>query len=100
MLAINPNNGQAYLLHGDAIAAMSGACDDGALGARSVYWLAVDYYNRAKNVDSSVDSVANKKIAQMKQQYPSKEDIFTFTKKEGESFTVPCIGETTTIRAR
>lgn len=100
VLDINPKSGDAYILQGDAIAGMSGACDDGALGSRSVYWLAADYYARAKSVDPSVASTANKKISAMKGQFPSKEDIFTYTKKEGESFTVPCLGESTTVRAR
>jgi tetratricopeptide (TPR) repeat protein len=100
VLAINPKNGQAILLEGDVIFSMSSQCDDGALGARSVYWLAADYYARAKSVDPSVSETASKKIAAAKGQYPSKEDIFQFSKKEGESFTVPCLGETTTIRIR
>lgn len=98
--AINSKNGQAIILEGDAIMGMSGSCDDGALGARSVYWLATDYFNRAKSVDSSVADAANRRIATAKGQYPSKEDIFSVTKKEGDSFTVPCLGESTTIRAR
>ncbi len=100
VLEINSNSGQAYMLHGDAIASMSGACDDGALGARSVYWLAADYYARAKAKDPSVAAAAGKKLSAMRAQFPSKEDIFTYTKKEGEPFTVPCVGESTTVRAR
>ena len=100
VLKVNPNSGEAYILHGDAIAGMSGACDDGALGARSVYWLATDYYARAKSKDSAVADRANKKIGQMKQQYPTKEDIFSFGVKEGSSFSVPVIGESTTVRIR
>lgn len=100
VLDINPKNGQALILEGDAIFGMSGQCDDGALGARSVYWLAADYYARARSMDPSVSELASRKIASAASQYPSKEEIFQFTKKEGESFTVPCLGETTTIRAR
>lgn len=100
VIEMNPSSGEAYILHGDAIAGMTKACDDGALGARSVYWLATDYYNRAKSKDSSVADRVNKKISQMRQQYPTKEDIFGFSLKEGASFTVPCIGESTTIRVR
>jgi tetratricopeptide (TPR) repeat protein len=99
-LALNPKDGMAIILEGDAIMALSGACDDGALGARSVYWLAYDYYARAKSVDPSVSDAASRKMATAKGQFPSKEDIFNVAKKEGESFTVPCVGETTTIRTR
>ncbi|WP_306641837.1 tetratricopeptide repeat protein [Sanyastnella coralliicola] len=99
VLQINPNSGAAYLLHGDAIAGMASQCDDGAIGSRMVYSLAYDYYARAKSKDSSVADAANKKMAQMKKQFPSKEDIFTVGKKEGQSFTT-CLGESTTIRIR
>lgn len=98
--SMNPKNGQAIILEGDIIFAMSGQCDDGALGARSVYWLAADYYARAKSIDPSVSDAATKKIAVAKGQFPSKEDIFKVTKKEGETFIVPCLGEETTIRVR
>jgi len=100
VLEINSKNGQAIILEGDAIFGMSGQCDDGALGARSVYWLAADYYARARSLDPSVSDLASKKISIATNQFPSKEDIFKFGKKEGESFTVPCLGETTTIRVR
>jgi len=99
-LALNPKDGMAIILEGDAIMALSGACDDGALGARSVYWLAYDYYARAKSVDPSVSDAASRKMATAKGQFPSKEDIFNVAKKEGDNFTVPCVGETTTIRTR
>lgn len=100
VLEINSKNGQALILEGDAIFGMSGQCDDGALGARSVYWLAADYYARARSLDPSLSDLASKKIASANGQFPSKEDIFKFGKKEGENFTVPCLGETTTIRVR
>lgn len=100
VLEINPGSGDAYLLIGDVIAASSASCDDGKLGARSVYWLATDYYLKAKRVDPSVSEKADKKIASAASQYPSREDLFAFGKKEGDSFTVPCFGEETTIRER
>lgn len=100
VLDINPNSGEAYLLIGDAIAGMSASCDDGKLGARSVYWLATDYYQRAKSVDSSVAEKANKKIRAVSAQYPSRTDLFAYSLKDGDKFTVPCMGEETTIRER
>ncbi len=100
ILAINPNNGEAYLLIGDAIAGMSASCDDGKVGARSVFWLAADYYSKAKRVDSSVSDKANKKIASVSGQFPSREDLFKLGLKDGQSFTVPCLSEDTIIRER
>jgi len=100
ILAINPNNGEAYLLIGDAIAGMSASCEDGKLGARSVFWLAYDYYAKAKRVDSSVSDKANKKMGSVAGQFPSRQDLFGYSLKDGQSFTVPCLGEETTIRER
>lgn len=95
VLQINPRSGEAYLLQGDAIA---GTSVSDPFGGRSVYWLATDYYNKAKGVDGSLADRANKKIANCKGQYPTKEDIFTQGIKEGSSYTV--LGETTTVRVR
>lgn len=100
VLAINSKNGSAIILEGDVIFSMSSQCDDGALGSRSVYWLAYDYYAKAKSADPSVAEAASKKMSAAKAQFPSKEDIFNYTKKEGDPFTVPCVGESTTVRAR
>jgi hypothetical protein len=105
-LDLDSDNAEAYMLIGDAIAGSSSACDDGALGARSVFWVASDYYARAKNLDAELGDLANKKISNMAKQFPTVDDIFTFGKSAGGSFTVgnkpgcPCSGETTTIRVR
>ena len=100
VLAVNPNSGEAWMLHGDAIASSSSMCDDGRLGARSVYWLAVDKYQRAKSLDASLSSKISKKISSCKGQYPSREELFGYSLKDGQSIEVPCWGETTTIRER
>ena len=106
VLNIDANNGDAYMLIGDAIAGSSSACNDGALGARSVYWVASDYYARAKRMNADLAELASKKIANMAKQFPTVDDIFTYGKQAGGSFTVPnkpgcpCSGETTTIRVR
>lgn len=95
-----PNDGEAYLLHGDAIAASSKQCDDGKLGSKAVFWLAVDYYQRAKSVDPSVSSKANTKIATYSKYFPDTEALFFQTLKAGDTYTVECLGETTKVRAR
>ncbi|MFT5922894.1 MAG: tetratricopeptide (TPR) repeat protein, partial [Flavobacteriales bacterium] len=84
LLKLNPKSGEAYLLHGDAI---SSSTVSDRVNGRSKYWLATDYYNRAKNVDGTLSVRANKKISNCKQQYPTKEDIFTEGLKEGTSYT-------------
>jgi tetratricopeptide (TPR) repeat protein len=106
VLDLDSDNADAYMLIGDAIAGSSSACDDGALGARSVYWVASDYYARASRLDAEVADLAGRKMANMAKQFPTVDDIFTYGKTAGGSFTVgtkpgcPCSGETTTIRVR
>ena len=100
LLKINPNNGTAYIIKGDLIRKKSGACTADKLNGVSVYWLAADYYSKAKAVDSSekVKATANKRLAICARQYPTKEDLFFIGLKAGDTYTVPCIGEKTTIR--
>ena len=87
------------MLIGDAIVSASKSCDDGKLGAASVYWLAIDYYKQAKAVDSSVASKANQKISGYSKYFPVKKDIFFNGYEVGGTYTVACFGETTTIRS-
>jgi hypothetical protein len=94
----DPGNGEPYLLLGDAIASMVGSCADSPLQGREVYWLAADYYQRAKAIDSGVASKANTKISQVKKSYPTIDDLFTYGINEGKEITVKCIGETTKAR--
>jgi len=106
VLALDPSSAEAYMLIGDAIAGTPSLCDDGALGARAVYWVAHDYYSRAKNMNSDLAKAASAKMKNMEKQFPTIEDIFNFGLQAGASFTMkesgacPCSGETTTIRVR
>jgi hypothetical protein len=99
ILGTDPKNGEAYMLIGDAIAASAKSCDDGKLGTAGAYWLAVDYYQKAKSIDSEVAAKANQKIEGYSKYFPSKTDIFFHGKEIGDSYTVECFGEDTTVRS-
>ena len=99
ILAMDPNNGEAYMLIGDAVAASAKSCDDGKLGKAGAYWLAVDYYGRAKSVDGSIAEKANQKISGYSKYFPSKTDIFFHNLEVGSSYTVECFGESTKVRS-
>lgn len=100
IIATEPKNGDAYMLIGDAIASGAKSCDDGKLGMAGAYWLATDYYAKAKSVDSSVADKASEKIASYRKYFPAKKDIFFNNLKEGDSYKVDCAGgETTTVRS-
>ncbi|PKP00795.1 MAG: hypothetical protein CVU14_06705, partial [Bacteroidetes bacterium HGW-Bacteroidetes-9] len=99
ILQINPSYGKAYILIGDLYAASSSMCADDDLGGKTVFWAAIDKYQKARSVDPSVEAEANSKIAQYAKHYPASGDLFFRDLIEGNSYTVGCwINETTTIR--
>jgi len=99
--------GRAYIAIGDLYARSVNQCsgNEMARNDKAVYWAAVDKYRQAKQVDSSIASVANSKIQTYRGVFPTKEDIFYREDWEsGQSFTIDygCyswIGETTTVRS-
>lgn len=101
-LALNPNEGKAYLIIGNAYASSARSCGDEPLVAqKAAYWAAVDKLNKAKSVDPSVADQANQLINIYRSNFPSGDDLFYFGLKEGDSYRVGCwIGESTTIRSR
>jgi len=96
-----PSWGAPYILIGKLYASSGPLCGPGrGWDSQIVTWPAIDKFQYAKKIDSSVSSEANKLITQYQQYMPSKEDIFLRRLKEGDSFKVPCwIQERTVIRA-
>ena len=69
------------------------------LGGREVYWLAADYYQRAKSVDSSCGVQGqHQDFNQVKRSYPTIDDLFTYGITAGKEIKVECLNETTTAR--
>ena len=99
-LDINAEDGRCYLLLGICYA--SAKIYDDPILARSVFWVACDMFRKAKSVDSSCASDANKLIATYSQYFPSKEDVFFHRDlNEGAPFRVGgWIGKTTTCRSK
>ena len=99
-LDINAEDGRCYLLMGICYA--SAKIYDDPILARSVFWVACDMFAKAKQVDSSCASDANKLINTYRQYFPSKEDVF-FHKElnDGQPFRVGgWIGKTTICRSK
>jgi tetratricopeptide (TPR) repeat protein len=98
-LAANPEKGNAYILIGDLYAASNDECATDPLAKKAVYWVAVDYYNKAKRVDPSVVETANKRISSYSKYFPIVDEFFMYDYNEGDSYTVECwINETTKVR--
>lgn len=98
--ALEPGDGEPYLLIGDLYAASATDCGDNDLTKRVAYWAAVDKYYKAKAVDPEIAEIANKRISSYSVYFPSIETIFFYGYHEGDSYTVECwINETTKVRA-
>lgn len=97
-LAINPNYCEALMLIGDIYVAASRSFSDDDFEKATVFWVAVDYYNRARrSEDCSID--AAKKASNYKKYFPNKEVAFMNSIQEGASYKVEgWINETTKVR--
>ncbi|MDX9882356.1 MAG: hypothetical protein RBS73_09840 [Prolixibacteraceae bacterium] len=100
-LANDPNNAKALLVLGDVFAAYSKSYGEKEIDHSSLFWLAVDYFNKAKRIDPEQTAKANEKIATYSQYFPDRETLFFEGFQEGQSYRIGSwINETTTIRAR
>ncbi len=97
-LAINPNNCEANMLVGDIYVAASSGFSGSNLEKSAIFWLAVDYFTKARRGEDCVVD-ASKKATTYKKYFPNKEEAFMNDLKEGNSYKVGgWINETTTIR--
>lgn len=91
--------GRAYMVIGDIYA--NTTCGENELQKAAVYWLAVDYFNKAKQHDEYLTEEANQKIAFYSAKFPDSETIFFHGYEEGQSYRVGCwINESTRVRIR
>jgi tetratricopeptide (TPR) repeat protein len=106
---IDSNFGDAYMRMADIYAAAISSCTSGRSierDDRTVYWLVVDYLERARDVDSSTRNAANRQINSYTPVMPTSEDKFFRGWDDGDTFTIDgsvgeCyawINETTTVR--
>ncbi|MEZ4907461.1 MAG: hypothetical protein R2771_07440 [Saprospiraceae bacterium] len=95
------NWGEPYMLIGKLYASSGPLCGPGTgWDSQLVTWPAIDKFEYAKKIDSSVAAEANKLIINYEQYMPSKEDIHQRLLKEGQTISVGCwINESTKIRA-
>jgi len=94
------SNGPAYILIGDLYASTASECGDNDLTKRVAFWAAVDMYSRAKQNDPSMAEDADKRIAIYARQFPTKETIFFYDLKNGDSYNVGCwINVNTIVRS-
>jgi tetratricopeptide (TPR) repeat protein len=97
----NPNSGSAHYIIGSAYTAAKIGEDD--FETRTVFWIAADYFIKAKNLDPSLTDSANENIAICAANFPKKDDAFFvgILLEEGAPYTVKgWINERTTVRYR
>ena len=101
-LGMNKGQGRCYIIIGMCYAStqLHGNDAKGRILNKTVFWAAVDKFQRAKQVDSSVEAQATEFINMYKKYFPTKEERFDLPDEfSGETYFVGgWIGETTTIR--
>lgn len=102
-ISANSRNGRAYFMLA-AIYAGTKSCGDDPVSVRSVFWVAVDMLQRARQVDNDPAFVAevNKQINLYSQHFPSYDDCFDRDILDGQTYTVNCgpINAKTIVRTR
>jgi tetratricopeptide (TPR) repeat protein len=97
--SLKPNWGDPFILIGDMYAATS--CGDDACSKGGPLWAAADKYNYAKSIDPACAEKASQRVSRCVANYPSQEECFFLSIKDGDSYTVGCwIGEGTTVRTK
>lgn len=104
VLELDANNANAYIVIGDAIIYGAGSCKDLKFGGAEVYWVAVDYYNKAAYVagdDAATKNKAANKAAKYAKYFPAKNVIFLQSLNIGDTYQVGCwVNTSTTIREK
>ena len=90
---------EALILVGDIYVAASRSFSDDAFETSTVFWVAVDYFNRAARVSEDCIADASQKAATYKAYFPDKEEGFFNGLTEGQSYKVEgWINEATRVR--
>jgi len=98
-LDINPGYCEALMLLGDIYVAASRTYGENDFEEATVFWLAVDYFNRAARVGEECITEALEKASQFKKYFPKKEEAFFQGLSEGDLYFIgDWINETTTVR--
>ena len=89
--------GKAYLILGNlwASATCSSPQDKWAR-----YWVAADYYQKARNADPGVADEAASSLGNVSRYYPEASEAFMYDLTRGQSYTVSCSGMTATTTVR
>lgn len=90
--------GKAYFLAGTIWGQVR--CGGNEITSRANYWVAVDFFAKAKAADESLAEEANRYISRFSAFYPSAADAFMYGIEKGQSYTASCGGMTATTTAK
>jgi tetratricopeptide (TPR) repeat protein len=97
----DPSFGEPYLLMASNFISGVKECTSDLFERAAIYWLATDFCIKAKQADPSLESKANENIAFYKQNYPSKEETFFRSLKQGDPYSFGCwINESTFVKEK
>lgn len=98
-LNLNPDYCQALMLIGDIYVAASRSFDGDDFEKGTVFWAAVDYFERARRAGQDCAIEAGQKARDYRNYFPNKEEAFFRDLKEGQTYKVGgWINETTKVR--
>ncbi len=98
-LEINPDYCEALMLMGDLYVAGSKNFGGDDFEKASVFWVAVDYFERARRAGEDCAVDAAQKAATYRKYFPNKEEAFFRSLQEGQTYKVGgWINETTKVR--
>ena len=98
-LAINPNNCEALMLIGHIYLQASSKFEGDEFNKATVFWVAVDYFNKARKASDECTSEAATLASKYKAYFPNKETGFFNGLEEGQNYTVGgWINEVTKVR--
>jgi tetratricopeptide (TPR) repeat protein len=100
-IELNDNFGEPYILIGDAYIKSSEENCESDFEKRTIYWAAVDKYQRAITADPSISEKAKKLINRYSDHFPLKEETFFHGYVDGQEYTIGgWINEKTVVRTR
>lgn len=93
-----PRMGKAYLLIASMYASSANSCGTDVVSKRMVYVAALNKALKARSVDPSISSLANRFISNYSENVPSKKDLFVAGVESGSRHKIGCwINETVIV---
>ena len=95
----NGYSGRAFLLLGNLWASATASKE---VDKYARFWVAADYYRKAKDADASLKGEADAQIASVARYYPEASEMFMYDLAAGQGYDVSCGGMSarTTVRTR